>query len=243
MDIITFVLIANVALLIGISKSAFAGALGVFAVPVLMLKLPPTEAITLMLPLLIVGDILSVHSYWKKWDHRLLISLIPGAIIGVSVAYLIIDFINAEHLQLMIGIICITFSLKNLFFKQVTLKALNNKASALIMSMFSGLTSSLVHAGGPPIIIYFSAIGLAPAKFIATASVFFFMMNIFKLIGVIALGMLTGEIILTAMTFIPLAFVGNWLGVKINMSLNKRLFLTIMNYLLLLLGCWLIMTK
>ncbi len=75
--------------------------------------------------------------------------------------------------------------------------------------MFSGLTSSLVHAGGPPIIIYFSAIGLAPAKFIATASVFFFMMNIFKLIGVTALGMLTGEIILTAMTFIPLAFVDN----------------------------------
>ena len=59
-------------------------------------------------------------------------SLIPGAIIGVSVSYLIIDFINAEHLQLIIGIICITFSLKNLFFKQVTLKALNN-TGALIM--------------------------------------------------------------------------------------------------------------
>nr|WP_232771118.1 sulfite exporter TauE/SafE family protein [Colwellia sp. 75C3] len=170
-------------------------------------------------------------------------SLIPGAMIGVSVAYLIIDFINAEHLQLIIGVICIVFSLKNLLLKQITLKALNNKAGALIMSIFSGLTSSLVHAGGPPIIIYFSAIGLAPAKFIATASAFFFIMNIFKLIGVTALGMLTGEIILTAMAFIPLAFVGNWIGVKINTSLNKQLFLTIMNYLLLLLGCWLVMTK
>ena len=94
MDIVTIVLIASVVLLIGISKSAFAGALGVFAVPLLMLKLPATEAIAIMLPLLIVGDMLSVSSYWRKWDHRLLMSLIPGAVAGVGIAYLIIDFIN-----------------------------------------------------------------------------------------------------------------------------------------------------
>lgn len=243
MDLMTIVLIATVVLLIGISKSAFAGALGVFAVPLLMIKLPATEAIALMLPLLIVGDMLSVRSYWRKWDHKLLMSLIPGAILGVSVAYLIIDFINAQHLRLIIGIICIVFSVKNILFKQITLTALNNKVGALIMSMFSGITSSLVHAGGPPIIIYFSAIGLAPAKFVATASAFFAMMNIFKLIGVTSLGMLTSEIVLTAMAFIPLAFIGNWLGVKINNTLNKLLFLKIMNYVLLVLGFWLILTK
>lgn len=243
MDLMTIVLIATVVLLIGISKSAFAGALGVFAVPLLMIKLPATEAIALMLPLLIVGDMLSVRSYWRKWDHKLLMSLIPGAILGVSVAYLIIDFINAQHLRLIIGFICIVFSVKNILFKQITLTALNNKVGALIMSMFSGITSSLVHAGGPPIIIYFSAIGLAPAKFVATASAFFAMMNIFKLIGVTSLGMLTSEIVLTAMAFIPLAFIGNWLGVKINNTLNKLLFLKIMNYVLLVLGFWLILTK
>nr|WP_232784187.1 sulfite exporter TauE/SafE family protein [Moritella sp. Urea-trap-13] len=179
----------------------------------------------------------------EKWDHRLLMSLIPGAILGVGVAYLIIDFINAEQLQFIIGIICIVFSLKNIMFKQVTLTALNNKVGALMMSIFSAITSSLVHAGGPPIIIYFSAIGLSPAEFIATASAFFALMNVFKLIGVSALGMLTGEVILTAMAFIPLALFGNWLGVKINTKLNKQLFLTIMNYLLLLLGFWLIIMK
>jgi uncharacterized membrane protein YfcA len=243
MDILTIALIATVVVLMGISKSAFAGALGVFAVPLLMIKLPATEAIALMLPLLIIGDILSVRSYWQKWDNRLLMSLIPGAIFGIGVAYLIVDFINAEQLQFIIGIICIVFSLKSLFFKQVTLTALNNKVAGVMMSMFSGITSSLVHAGGPPIILYFSAIGLSPAKFIATASAFFAIMNVFKLIGVSVLGVLTGEVILTALAFIPLALVGNWLGVKINTQLNKRQFLTIMNYLLLTLGVWLIITK
>jgi len=242
-EVTTIVLIASVVLLIGISKSAFAGALGVFAVPLLMLKLPATQAIALMLPLLIIGDILSVGSYWKRWDNRLLMSLIPGAIMGVTAAYLIIDIINAEHLRMMIAIICIVFSLKNLLLKQTTLTVLNNKVGALVLSIFSGLTSSLVHAGGPPIIIYFSAIGLAPNKFIATAAIFFAIMNIIKLIGATTLGLLTNETILTALAFFPLAFIGNWIGLKINTVLNKQLFLKIMNYLLLILGFWLFITK
>ncbi|MBE0420440.1 sulfite exporter TauE/SafE family protein [Pseudoalteromonas sp. HL-AS2] len=243
MDITTLVLIAAVVVLIGVSKSAFAGALGVFAVPLLMLKLPAAQAIALMLPLLIIGDMLSVRSYWRKWDDQLLLPLIPGAIVGVLIAYLIIDVINAKHLRLIIALICIVFSIKNIFFKKSSLKILSNKIGAGIMSMFSGITSSLVHAGGPPIIIYFTAIGLTPGKFVATAAIFFAMMNVIKLIAALSFGLLTGETILTALAFFPLAFVGNWLGVKINEVLDKVLFLKIMNYLLLVLGFWLLLGK
>jgi len=241
-DLFTLVLIAAVVVMVGISKSAFAGALGVFAVPVLILKLPATQAIALMLPILIIGDMLSVKSYWRKWDSKLLLSLMPGAIVGVSLAYFIIDLINTDHLQLIISLICIIFSLKNLLFKQTTFTIFNNSLSAFVMSTLSGITSSLVHAGGPPLIMYFSAIGLTPQKFIATASVFFAVLNIFKLIGVASLGMLTINSVLTALAFVPLAFLGNWVGIKISTSLNKQRFLTIMNYLLLLLGSWLLLT-
>lgn len=240
MELTTIVLIAAVVMLTGISKSAFAGALGVFSVPLLMLKLPATEAIALMLPILIIGDMLSVRSFWGKWDKSLLLPLIPGAITGVFIAYLIIDFINSEYLQLIVAAICILFALRNLFFTQTKMAFLNNKVGGLFMSMFSGITSSLVHAGGPPIIIYFSAIGLTPAKFVGTAAVFFAMLNVFKLVGALSFGVLTGATALTALMFFPLAFIGNWLGVKINSSLDKVLFLRIMNYLLLVLGFCLI---
>lgn len=240
MELTTIVLIAAVVMLTGISKSAFAGALGVFSVPLLMLKLPATEAIALMLPILIIGDMLSVRSFWGKWDKRLLLPLIPGAIVGVLIAYLIIDFINAEYLQLIVAAICILFALRNLFFVKTKMAFLNNRIGGLFMSMFSGMTSSLVHAGGPPIIIYFSAIGLTPAKFVGTAAVFFAMLNVFKLVGALSFGVLSGATALTALMFFPLAFIGNWLGVKINSSLDKVLFLRIMNYLLLVLGFWLI---
>jgi uncharacterized membrane protein YfcA len=111
------------------------------------------------------------------------------------------------------------------------------------MSATSGITSTLVDAGGPPLIIYFTAIELAQTKFIATAAAVFAIMNILKLIGAVSLGLLSVDTIFTAMTFFPLAILGNWLGVKINQHLDKALFLKVMNYLLLLLGIWLVLKK
>ena len=240
MEISAVLLITLVVLLVGISKSAFAGALGVFAVPLLMLKFTAIEAITLMLPLLIIADAMSVKSFWKRWDTPLLFSLIPGAILGILIANLTMDHINPEYLRYIIALICIMFAIKNICFKQLHLSFINNRIGAYFMSASSGISSTLVHAGGPPLIIYFTAIGLAQTKFVATAAVFIAIMNIIKLIGVLSLGLLTIDMVLIALAFTPVAFMGNWLGVKLNNRLDKKLFLKLMNYLLLLLGLWLI---
>lgn len=240
MEISAVLLIAFVVLFVGISKSAFAGAFGVFGVPLLMFKFSAIQAIALMLPLLIIADLLSVRSFWKKWDTKLLASLIPGAMIGILVAHLTIDFINADHLGLMIAIICIVFAVKNIWFKQTRLRFIDNRLGAYIMSTIAGITSTLVHAGGPPMIMYFITIKLSPTKFVATAAILFAIMNVFKLIGFVSLGLLTFDTLLTAVAFLPLAFIGNWLGLRINQVIEKQLFLKVMNYLLLILGVWLV---
>jgi hypothetical protein len=235
----TIVLIGIVVLLTGISKSAFAGALGVFAVPLLMLKLPVTQAITLMLPILIIADVMSVKSFWKKWDAALLGQLIPGAVVGIIAATFLLDTINTNLIGLFVALICLLFAVKNLFFKNIELAFLKKPTGAYLMSSTSGVTSTLVHAGGPPLIMYFTAIGLTPTKFIATTAAFFAIMNIVKLIGVVSLGLLSLDTWLVALAFTPLAVLGNWLGVKIYSKFNKALFLTVMNYLLMILGLWL----
>jgi uncharacterized membrane protein YfcA len=240
MEMSSALLITLVVLLIGISKSAFAGALGVFAVPILMLKFTALEAITLMLPLLIIADTMSIKSFWKKWDKELLALLIPGAVVGIVIANLLMDYINSGYLRNIIALICIIFSLKNIFFNQLHLSFLQNRIGAYFMSACSGISSTLVHAGGPPLIIYFTAIGLPRVKFVATAAAFFAVMNVIKLVGVLSLGLLTIETVITALAFFPLALVGNWLGIKINQNLDKQLFEKVMNYFLLILGFWLV---
>lgn len=240
MEMSSALLITLVVLLIGISKSAFAGALGVFAVPILMLKFTALEAITLMLPLLIIADTMSIKSFWKKWDKGLLALLIPGAVVGIVIANLLMDYINSGYLRNIIALICIIFALKNIFFNQLHLSFLQKPIGAYFMSACSGISSTLVHAGGPPLIIYFTAIGLPRVKFVATAAAFFAVMNVIKLVGVLSLGLLTIETVITALAFFPLALVGNWLGIKINQNLDKQLFEKVMNYFLLILGFWLV---
>lgn len=239
MELSTIVLVAFVVLLTGISKSAFAGALGVFSVPLLILQLPITEAITLMLPILIIADAMSVNSYWRKWDVALIYKLIPGAIFGVASATLLLDKINSNIIGLIIAITCILFAAKNLYFKKVELKSLKSTKGAYFMSSLSGATSTLVHAGGPPLIIYFTSIGLSPTNFVATTAAFFAIMNIFKLIGAVSLGLVAVETWISALFYVPVALVGNWLGLKIHNKINKNAFLNIMNCLLLILGGWL----
>lgn len=239
MELSTIVLVALVVILTGISKSAFAGALGVFAVPLLILKLPITEAIALMLPILIIADLMSVKSYWQKWDTSLIYQLIPGAVIGVAFATLLLDSINSNVIGIIIALTCILFSVKNLYFKKVELETLKSTKGAYLMSSLSGVTSTLVHAGGPPLIMYFTAIGLSPTKFVATTAAFFAIMNFFKLVSAISVGLFTFDIWVYALAFVPLAMFGNWLGLKIHDKINKAVFLNTMNYLLLVLGLWL----
>ena len=138
-----------------------------------MLEMPATQAVALMLPILIIADAMSISSFWRKWDVALLSRLIPGAIVGVVIAVFLLEKLNANFIGLSIASICVLFSLKNLYFKQAKIKFLKGDKGAYLMSSLSGITSTLVHAGGPPLIMYFSAIGLSPKKFVATTAAFF----------------------------------------------------------------------
>ncbi|AKE52041.1 hypothetical protein TQ33_1081 [Kangiella geojedonensis] len=238
MDLMTIILIAFVVFVTGVSKSGFAGALGVFAVPLLMLKLPATQAIALMLPILIIADIFSVKSYWMKWDSKLLYSLIPGAVMGILIAHAVVSYVSISHLKIVIAATCIIFSLKGLILGNSKWTLLSSKAGSLFMSSLSGFSSTLVHAGGPPLMMYLSAKGFSPKKFIATASVFFAAMNVFKLLGFSVLGILTLSEFTTALPFLPFALWGNQFGVFLQVRVNKVTFLRLINALLLLIGLY-----
>ena len=240
MTVTTLVIIAFVVLLTGVSKSGFAGALGVFAVPLLLLVMPPVAAIGLMLPVLIVADIFSLKSYWRQWHTQQLKRLLPGLLTGVLVAHALIGWLDAEVIKTAIAILCIVFAIRSLAFSQFTANAINSRIGAASMGFLAGTTSTLIHAGGPPLIMYFSSIKLPAKQFVATVAIIFAMMNAIKLIGFISLGLIEVKWALIALASLPIAFLGNRLGIWLQGKLNTAQFLNIMNFLLLLLGIWLL---
>ena len=75
----TFYVLAVIAILIvGISKGGFGGGLGMVAVPLMSLAISPFDAAAILLPMLCIMDIAGLKAYWRRWDRRNLLIIIPG---------------------------------------------------------------------------------------------------------------------------------------------------------------------
>jgi hypothetical protein len=109
-QIIFFFMAAVVAFLIGLSKGGLGGLLGALAVPMMALVIPAREVIGLVLPLLMFADIFAVALHWKHWDRRLVLLLIPGAVVGVTIGMLFIRNAPTRALRRFLGIIVLAFT-------------------------------------------------------------------------------------------------------------------------------------
>lgn len=222
--------------LTGISKSGFAGGAGVVAVPLLALTIPVPVAVTLMLPLLIIMDARTVHYYRKSIEIKELQKIVPAAILGIVLGGLALGSLPTSALQISLGILCILFAL----WKTMTTKLGRMPGNAWIWGTASGTSSTLLHAGGPPINIYLIARNLPKETWLATASVFFAIMNLVKVVPYGLLGQWQMSLFIIVLMLAPFALLGVWLGKWLQTHMSEELFIQICRYLLLVSGVLLI---
>lgn len=235
----TFVVLMIVAVLVtGISKSGFAGGVGVIAVPLISLKASPAFAIAVMLPLLIVMDVFSLKAWWKHREDKLLIRLLPPAVLGIALGYLTYGMFDDEVLKILLGFFSILFGLWGLL-KPLANRLLPNWVG-LLSGGFAGFTSFIAHAGGPPLNFYLLQCQLDKKKFLGTAVTFLAMVNLVKLIPYSMLGLISLDKLGIAVMLIPVAWLGVKLGLVIQKYINGEVFFRVILTFLILLGIRLI---
>ncbi|MFT7410447.1 MAG: putative membrane protein YfcA [Oleispira sp.] len=233
-------------LLTGISKSGFAGGAGVIAVPLLSLVIPVPMAAALMLPLLIVMDAKSMQYYWQTVCWRELITIVPAALIGIVAGAYLLGELPSNLLQLLLGIFCIAFA----SWKRLTPLLGRLPHAGLIWSVISGLTSTLLHSGGPPINIYLATRRLPKRNWLATAAVFFAVMNIVKVIPYSLTGqwdsfaldptLSAPSLLLIDIILLPFSLIGVWLGYRLHTKISEENFMLACKSLLFLSGAGLL---
>ncbi|MBN7820785.1 sulfite exporter TauE/SafE family protein [Bowmanella yangjiangensis] len=233
-------LISLVVVLTGISKSGFAGALGIFSVPLLLLVLSPQQALGLMLPLLLLADMFSLKSYWRQWDGVRLRLLLPGVAIGLLLGSLLLGHLPTLWLQGLIGALSCLFALRYLLGRHLHCAWLASRPAGIVLASASGLSSTLLHAGGPPLMMHLLSLTLPPATLVATSAVVYAGMNVAKLFPFVYYGVLDWHLAGLALVFFPLTWLGNRLGLWLRTRLNNRVFMGILHGLLLLMGVKLI---
>ena len=233
-----FYLVATPAvLLMGLSKGGFAG-LGLMSLPLMALVISPVQAAAIMLPILITQDVVTVWAYRRSWDGRNLAILLPGAVLGIGLGYLLASQVSDAAVALAVGVISIAFAMRRLVAERRGTPAPTKAGvmSGLFWGAVCGFTSMIAHAGGPPFQVYVLPQRLARDVFVGTGAVLFAAVNWIKLPPYVALGQFTRENLLTSTALFPLAIFATWLGVLLVRRVPGERFYTAIYILLILVG-------
>ncbi|WP_235034908.1 sulfite exporter TauE/SafE family protein [Roseomonas sp. 18066] len=235
-----FYALAIPALLItGISKGGFASGGGNLSVPAMALLLPAPQAAAISLPVLCAMDIAGLRAWWGRWSRREMLAIIPGGLLGILLGSLAFGAMSDRMTKLMVGVIALVFLARSLW--QARRGAAPTAASPSrwrggFWSTVSGFTSTIAHAGGPPLAVYLYPLRLERAQLAATTVVFFGVVNYVKLVPYALLGQLSATNLLTSLVLLPLAPIGVRLGVWLHGRISDKVFYQLIHVLLAVTG-------
>ena len=142
-----YVIAVPAVLFVGIAKGGFAGTLGAITVPLMSFAVDPITAAAILLPILCVMDIFAAWNFRDSFDVSHLKLLLPGSVIGIALAGVLMGELTEDHIRIMVGVISIGFSLNHWLGLSAS-GSRPGKASGYFWGGVAGFTSTQVHAGG-----------------------------------------------------------------------------------------------
>ncbi|GLT23894.1 UPF0721 transmembrane protein [Zoogloea oryzae] len=225
LDATGWIVTAVAILLTGISKSGLGGALGGLAVPFMSLWMSPRDAVAVMLPVLIAMDLFGIRAWRGKADWAELRLLLPASLVGIALGTLAFGVMSDRMVKGAVGLIAVVFAADRLLRKP---KAEAHTAPlprlARLCGVGAGFTSTLAHAGGPPLMIYLLTRGLPRQAFAATSVFFFAALNLAKLPFYLGLDLFTRDTLVMSAMLLPLVPVGVWTGMRLLQRIPERPF-------------------
>jgi hypothetical protein len=201
--------------LIGFDKSGVAGAIGPLVTVAMALVLPADDAIGVLLPMLLVGDVFSVIANWRRWDGQVLRPLVVSGLVGVGIGSLLLSAVDETGLRRLIAVVMLLFLGWYAWNRRPRIAPRAVAGLGWLSGLAGGLLSALAHMGGPPVVIYLMAAGSTPARLVGTSVVFFAAANVLKIPGYLAAGVLDFDLIA--------ASVWGWVAIPIGVWAGRRL--------------------
>ncbi|NOZ33541.1 MAG: sulfite exporter TauE/SafE family protein [Alphaproteobacteria bacterium] len=236
-DPVSFAVAATAVFLVALAKSGLIGPISMVGVPLLTLIMPAREAAGLLLPVLLVMDVIGLLAYRRGFDLGILKIMLPGAVVGIGMGWILWAVTSESAVRLMIGLITLAFVLDHWFPLRKRLAAgTPSKPWGVFWGSVAGFTSFVSHTGGPPYQIYTLPQRMEPALFAGTSVVFFAIVNTIKLVPYGFLGQLSGANLTAAAALSPVAIGGMLLGVYLVRRISADLFYKVAYSLVFLLA-------
>jgi hypothetical protein len=243
--------------LFGAAKAGFGGVAAI-STPLMIYACGgnATLAAAIMLPLLIMTDYVAMVVWWRKWDRRNLLRLLPGALAGVVVGTAVLWLLlraggqdagsaSGNHkkfadagLSLLIGLIALAFVGLQLWRavrgqgRQAAPKPWQSSA----MGLAAGLTSTISHSAGPVVTMFLLPQQMSKSAFVSTMVIFFWIINQVKLLPYGMLGMLGRPSLAADLLLAPAVVGGVLLGIVLHNHISQKWFNRVVYVLLAAIG-------
>jgi len=224
-------------LIIGLGKVGFGAGVGIVAMPVLIIAIPADQALGLLLPALILGDIIGISVHRSHFDWSLLRWMIPGAGVGIIGGYLVLGMLQdagdeafANVLSIAVGSICLLL----IAFQGWRLTGQNvptipkHAITSFLIGAIECFVSSLTNSAGALITIYMLHQKLGKRQFVATMLAFFMVVNLLKLPAFVRQGVISMDTIRFLGVFALLVPVGAVAGAWLNKRVGQTPFTVVL---------------
>lgn len=216
--------------LVGLSKGGLGGAFALIGVPLMALVVSPVDAAAIFLPILILMDLVALYAWRHHNDRRLLLTFLPGGLIGVALGWATSALVPPDALRFVIAVSMILFACR--YFYQTygpgagtpVPAAPHRTGPALFWGTLCGYGSFVAHAGGPPFQIYALPLKLDPKAYTGASVRFFALINAIKVIPYVALGALDAHNLKVSLTLLPVALVATMAGAVVVRHMKPAVF-------------------
>lgn len=238
-DLDFFLYAVPAVILVGLAKGGFSG-LGALGTPLMALGMAdPVRAAAILLPILIAQDVVGVWAFRKSWDRSVLVAMLPGAVVGISLGYLLAAKVSAAAVMAVLGAVTILFGVYRLWTERGGRIAAPSNSPNWVGSLFgiaTGFTSQIAHAGGPPFQMWVMPRKLARDTFIGTSAIFFAIINWIKVPAYLALGQFTSSNLMATSVLLPIAILASVASIKLVRRIPMERFYTIIYLLMVIAG-------
>jgi uncharacterized membrane protein YfcA len=216
-------------LLIGVSKTAFAG-VGTLAGVAFALVLPTRGSTGAVLPLLILGDVIALSLYRRHADWHLLVRLLPSLLVGLVLGVAFRDAVDDTALRRTLGVLLLVLAaLQGRAFLRRGDGAAGTppdwsrarlRTVGALAGGGAGFSTMIANAAGPISSMYL----LAMLAFLGTASWQAGVINLVKVPFSAGLGLLDASSLRLDAVVVPAVLVGAAIGVVVLRRVDQRAF-------------------
>lgn len=222
--------------MVGLSKGGLGGAFGLMGVPILSLVMPPVLAASVLLPILLMMDAVSLWT-WRHWrDAALLKVMLPAAMVGIGLGWASAAVTSDAVVRLLVGVVALSFAVRALLGPRLGLTPRHTPGMGWLWGTISGFTSFVAHAGGPPFQVHVLPKKLEPRVYTGTSVLFFSVVNAVKVGPYMALGYFDARVMVSALVMLPLAVVAVRAGAALVRRMRAEVFYPFTYAMVLLVG-------